>query len=346
MSMNVTAVAQGPDGSTNRQFGSLELAQPRQLRNPNSTMTTMVSQGHFELETKLADVAHLATQSNHFPPGNIDKKEWTSLQRKLTRDEFRRLGYGDGEMVEWAGLIASNQDFDFYTRLQGLLFIETLVSNRPPKAGPYADVRGMYDKPNEDAIMPAIEVLTYIASMQVGDDEIRDRAIKLLGNEILYPDTARTIGVALYSVIDAMADSASARFWLASAAQNIGGAEGYYILERMNQPGYLDDNADPDWKTRMMVRAGLHNLGKDMMDYYEWPVGADGVAIVPDILLDKFLSMDPGRFIPRIRYDFQIVKIGEMIARGDPTYKGRPKSRPLPMHPAFLPQTPFALESA
>lgn len=342
MSMNITSVAQGPDGATNRQFGSLELAKPRQLRTPNSTMTTMVSQGHFDLETKLANIAHEASQSNYFTPHNLDKKEYTSLQRKLTRDELRKLGYKDGEMVEWAGLIASNLDFDFYTRLQGLLFMETLVSDKPPEIKRYGDIRGMFDRPNVDAIGPAIEVLTYIASMQAGDDKIRTKAIKLLGDQILYPDTARTIGIALYNVIDAMADSPSARFWLAYAAQNIGGAEGYYILEKMNQPGYLDENADPDWKTKNMVRAGLNNLKRDMLDYYKWPRGADGLEIIPDVSLKEFLSMDPGRFVPRIDVSFQVIKVGRMMAEADPNHERRPKSRPLPKHPAFLPQVPLA----
>ena len=267
MSMNVTAVAQAP--LENKDFSTLALARPRQLKTPNSTSTDMVSQGHFELETRLADVAHLARQQNYFGPTNLNKKEWTSLQRKEVRDEFRKLGYKDSEMVEWAGLIASNQDFDFYTRLQGLLFIETLVSNRPPKTGPYADVRGIYDKPNLDAVEPAINALTYIASMQVGDDKIRDKAITMLGDEILYPNTARAIGIALYSVIDAMQDSPSAMHWVAYAAQNIGGAEGYYILDKMSKMDCLNGDDRTNGLTKSLIRAGLHNLREDMLDYYK-----------------------------------------------------------------------------
>ena len=318
------------------------LAKQRNLKVPNVTMTTAVSQGQFELETKLADVAYNATQSNYFPPNNIDKKAWTSLQRKLARDEFRKLGYKDGEMVEWAGLVASNQEFDFYTRLQGLLFIETLVSNRPPETGTYADVRGIYDKPNETAIMPAIEALTYIASMQVGDDEIRDKAIKLLGDEILYPDTARAIGIALYSVIDAMQDSPSAMHWVAYAAQNIGGAEGYYILDKMSKMDCLNGDDRTSRLTKSLIRAGLHNLTEDMLDYYKWPALPDGSCGIPDMPLDQFLAVDPGRFLPRISMDFQAVRISRMLAKGsEPGWK--PERIPvsaLPMHPAFLPQVP------
>ena len=347
MSMNITSVAQAP--RENKDFSTLAFVRTRQLQTPNSTSTDMVSQGHFELETRLADVAHLARQQNYFGPTNLNKKEWTSLQRKEVRDEFKNLGYTDGEMVEWAGLVASNQDFDFYTRLQGLLFIGTLVSNRPPKVGPYADVRGMYDKPNPDAVGPAINALTYIASIQVGDDEIRDRAIKLLGHEILYPNTARAIGIALYSVIDAMQDSPSAMHWVAYAAQNIGGAEGYYILDKMGKMNCLNGDNRTSRLTKSLIRAGLHNLRKDMLDYYKWPRGADGLPIIPDMSVDQFLSMDPGRLVPRIDVNFQVIRIGRMLAEGDPTYsEKRPKSRPLPMHPAFLQQSssPFALESA
>ena len=342
MNMNVTSVVQAPP--ENRDLSTLTFVRPRQLKSPNSTSTDMVSQGHFEFETRLADVAHQARQQNYFGPTHLNKREWTSLQRKLARDEFRNLGYKDGEMVEWAGLIASNQDFDFYTRLQGLLFIETLVSNRPPKAGPYADIRGMYDLPNPDAIEPAIEMLTYIASMQVGDDKIRDEAIMMLGDEILYPSTARTIGVALYSVIDAMQDSPSAMHWVAYAAQNIGGAEGCYILDKMSKMDCLNGDDRTSRLTRSLIRslirAGLHNLKTDMLDYYQWPRGADGLSIIPDMSIDQFLSMDPGRFVPRIDVDFKVIKIGRIMAKGDPTYEKPPKSRSLPIHPVFLPEIP------